>query len=622
MKRAFHPFDSLAACDRFLATVGRALTLEGKTQAATGDTIPAPLVRYVAAQLRMRIRPALTPGVFERDPVHVSLFGGTNTGKSTLLNVLLGRPAAGMHVTARFSQHPEAYCPTALGDQWLDAAPSRFAGYRRYWHEHPPRSSDDDLARNSYHPALAVVDPDLLSTAAALAPPATIAAILWDAPDFSTAEAQTYLSAVLDVAALADVIIMTVTDESYADDRVAVFLGMVSDSGVSLHVVANKLQASPELVADIKATLDRHWRGQTPAIPQAQFHTLPDVTGETPEQRLRNLLRTREAAALRATISREVERGRALKQQALAGAVHFIERHLEDVLQPVVAEGEEALTWESAVTRITHSEFLERYRSDYLQGQHYSEFNQALIRLMELLEIPGVGRLMKIVGHVIRTPFRIVSGLLNRVRLGSAPLTQPPEWEVLAKLFTRWLTTLKAEAQTFAHTRRHPAWVEVVRGLEHQDFSAHHLKDFEHAYLAYRRHIDEEVQQRSHEIYQAIVARPTLLHTLRGVNLAVDAATVVLVLKSGGLDWSDAVVGPLVAGLRRVLLEAGMGAYLEMQERLLKTKQLEAMHQLAETHLLQPAHHLFVRHTQPGEVEAARHDFALVKEAALRIAQE
>ena len=58
------------------------------------DSIRAPILWYSLAQLRMRVRPALERAAIGVDPVHVALFGGTNTGKSTVLNVLLGRASS------------------------------------------------------------------------------------------------------------------------------------------------------------------------------------------------------------------------------------------------------------------------------------------------------------------------------------------------------------------------------------------------------------------------------------------------------------------------------------------------------------------------------------------------
>ncbi len=136
------------------------------------------------------------------------------------------------------------------------------------------------------------------------------------------------------------------------------------------------------------------------------------------------------------------------------------------------------------------------------------------------------------------------------------------------------------------------------------------------------RDLDAEVQRRSREIYTVVEQNPTLLHSLRGANLAVDAATLVLVINSGGIDWSDAVVGPVVAGLRRVMLDAGLEVYLETQKRSLQQHQKEALQTLIVQDLVQPVSRLFARQVQAEDIETARQDFALVQAAAREVAAQ
>lgn len=620
MPQDVSPNDASAACQRLIVLFERALAVEEKRRIVAEDTMRVPLIPYAIAQMRMRVQPALTPGWPSGDPVHIALVGGTNSGKSTVVNVCLGCPAAGMHVTARFSQHPEAYRPAALGDQWLMAYPSRFAGYIRFRDARPPRQSDREILSHGYRPALGVFDSgSALTTSCTL--PGT-AAVIWDTPDFSTDVAQAYLSAVLDVAALADVVIMTVTDESYADARGCALLSLISESGVQLYVVANKLTASQELLDDMKTKIDAHWRGKTPGLPAEQWYCLPLVSGDTPAQRLASLLARREAVALRDAIAHEAGRGAALKRQGLRGAVDFLERCLVDVLQLLSAEVEMVSAWKSTVRRIIQTDYLEPYRNRYLHGQRYGEFNHTLIRVMELLDVPWIGPLIKRLSDVLRLPFRLVHGLFQRLLRGSHVVSQrAPEQELMEELMTRTLAALKAEAQTLADTATHPAWSEVVRGLDSHVWRTQMVKRFETAYAVYRQDIEVEVQRRATAISHAIAQRPWLLNLLRGANLAVDAATIVLVLKSGGLNWSDAVVGPLVASLRRILVEAGLESYLSRQEERLKQKQFEAMQGLVTTHLLQPVAALFVSEVQADEIATARRDFACVQAAALQVTQ-
>lgn len=611
-KHPAHQDDPLTACDRLITLLERALKLRVLPTSKRDDTIQQPMARYLLAQMRMRIRPALAPGWPAHDPVHVVLFGGTNSGKSTVLNLLVGRAAAGMQATARYSQYPEAYRAGVLEDRWWSSAPSRFATYQCYRDRHPPRQSDDDLARHGYRPAFAILDLNRLGTPA-LAQPAA-AAIFWDAPDFSSEEAQTYLGAVLDVVALADLVIMTVTDESYADDRGTALLRMVNESGVRLYLVANKLPDNLELLQDIKDKVAVSWHGTT--------LSLPVVKGRTPEERLTQLMATAEAEVLRQTIAHTVVSGSQLKRQVLAEAVDFIQRQLDEVLRPLVAEVEMAKAWDHMVERITQQALLERYRREYLDGERYEEFNQTLVHLMDLLEMPGVGPLLRLLGQVVRTPFRIARGALRSILgAGRGQLTQPVEHEVLERLIQQWLATLRSEAQLLASTVSHPAWRDLVQRLDSLDFYQQLAQTFEQAYGGYRLIVDGEIQRRAQEIHHAIAQRPWLLNILRGTNLMVDATSIMLVIKSGGLNWSDAVFGPLVAGLRHTLLEAGLDRYLQTQQNLLKHRQFEAMQVAVKQHLARPVRDLFAAAAHVEELETAQRDMARLSQAALQVAQ-
>jgi hypothetical protein len=95
-----------------------------------------------------------------------------------------------------------------------------------------------------------------------------------------------------------------------------------------------------------------------------------------------------------------------------------------------------------------------------------------------------------------------------------------------------------------------------------------------------------------------------------------------LVVKSGGLNWSDAVLGPLVAGLRHALLEAGLDKYLQTQQNLLKRQQLSALQAVVEEHLARPVRALFMGAARGEELEAAWRDVERLSQAALQVTRE
>src|SRR5205823_14743947 len=68
------------------------------------------------------------------------------------------------------------------------------------------------------------------------------------------------------------------------------------------------------------------------------------------------------------------------------------------------------------VVRYGQAEFDNRYRREYLTTERFHRFDQALVRLLELLELPGVGRVLGGILYVVRTPYRLLKGLFGRMR--------------------------------------------------------------------------------------------------------------------------------------------------------------------------------------------------------------
>ncbi|WP_406696024.1 hypothetical protein V5E97_34010 [Singulisphaera sp. Ch08] len=607
--------DPIAACDRLIAVLERAIPLSSKGRWASDDAIHAPILPFAIAQLRMRVRPAFQPGWIETDPVHVTLFGGTNTGKSTVVNLIVGQAAAGMGVRARCSQHPEAYRLSALGDRWLEGSSTRFQGYRRYHGEHPPRQTDLELRRDGYRRALAIFEIDRLS-GAQLAPMAASTAIVWDAPDFSTEQSGYYLGTILDLLALADLVVMTVTDECYADDRGTSLLKMVGDSGVATLVVANKLPENPTLLEDVGRTLGTAGGSQAPVL------RLPEVSGTSPIDRLERLLRRDEASVIRESVQREAVSEPAIKRRSLMGSIGFLERRLDEFLGPLTHEVSASAAWQATIHRLTRESILDPYRQDYLEGVRYGELNRTLLHLMELLQVPLIGPILELTGRVVRMPVKLAGrGFRSLLGHRTNEPKPPPEQEILQDLIPHWLAAIKAEAQVLARSENREEWTAIVLELESERFRTELLAPFDRAFEVYRERMERVVRRRAEDLHERLRETPKKLATMRGANLMVSASSVALVIKTAGLDWSDAVLGPVVAGVWQNLLEWGLGRYLETLRSELKDIQLQAMRQLVEVHLEQPVRNLFPGAVSAGELDAARADFASIKAEATRIAE-
>jgi hypothetical protein len=610
------PHDAAAACDRVAAMVERSLAMEGRGRPVHDDAIRVPLVRYALALLRMRIRPALEPGWMTADPVHVAMFGGTNSGKSTVLNVLLGRDAAGMSYRARFSQHPEAYRPSWIGDQFLDAYPSRFAGYRRVVNGHAPRQDDQDLRARGYLPALAVNDPAAMNCPL-LADPAASAAVFWDIPDFSTEEALAYMPAVLDTIALADLVVMSLTKENYADYRALLLRGLVIGSGVPVRVVANKLEDGSRLLDDITRKLGE---GDASArVPLERIHPLPHVPAADEHERLKSLLAGGNAGSLRDAVAADVACGPILKRQALAGTLRFLETRLDDILAPLRAEADVAAYWADTVRRLAEADFHTHYRRDYHESQDYGDFNLAVVKFLDLLELPVVGQYISHAARLARKPFQWAKKGLKRLlkRVDEPSASKPPEEEVVLASYERWLSSLKAEAQRQAELNGHPAWSQLASRLDSRDF----LDDLENrlaeAYLVHRDAMTRLIEDRARSLWEFVGDRPNLRRTLQGAKFATDLSAILSVIAVHGLDPTDLIIAPLVAPAVRLVMEFVGEQAMEAQKQGMKDEQAAAMRRVIDEFMVRPVQGLFPGTIRSAELAAVRADLALVSRVAL-----
>ncbi len=561
----------------------------------------------------------------DRDPLHVSVFGSTNTGKSTVLNVLLGRAASGMRVTARYSQHPEAWAAPEVIERAL-AFPSRFPGYARYRDEPAPRQSDAELVARGWRPALATRDParipagarsvaepdDAAVDAADDAPQATPDAVLWDAPDVSTEEAQAWLAAILDTLALTEVALYVVTHESYADERGLVLFELASAMTASVDVCANKVASGSAIAADIRTKLARgEDRARGADDSSLAIHPLPWVDGDDAEERLERLLASPEAERLRAAVAERIADARTSKLAGLERSLRFVAEHFDAALAPLVAEARVADRWSAVCRKASARELDTAYVEAYLESRRYQDFRDALLELMRLLEVPGVGPLLKGLGRVARLPVGLArKAWFSATRRPDAAALAPGESEhaILARLFRSWLAALKAEAQALARAEGHPAWGLIAAEVESDRVVEDLVAGFERGYRAYREEVRARVAESARAIHAKLAENPKLLAGLRTANLVGDAGVTLSAVAAGGLSPTDWLVGPLVHALWEELVERGLGSFVRQKEDELKRWQAERARQLFATELEARARALFVGALDLSELERGRAD--------------
>jgi hypothetical protein len=492
-------------------------------------------------------------------PPQVAVMGPTQVGKSTVVNLLLGRRAAEVSPLAGYTIHPQGFAlpPQEAGLSWI--APF-FPGWERL---ESAALSRDRLDCYALSP-LTGDTPGM--------PPGTV---IWDTPDFDSFKAHSYQRGVLEVAALADVIVLVVSKEKYADLSVWKTLQLLEPLRRPLVVCLNKTgeDARDLLVAALRTRLAE----LTPRAGTIEVIAMPYCPGI---DTLVSAAPPREAAELRTALQRAL--AGADRQRRAAGVHHLLTQHWTAWMEPVRAELEAAGIWEQSVDAAI-GRALNAYRDEFLEHpQRFDTFRLAILELLQLLELPGLARSLTRIRQAITWPARQLldsrhlKAITGRLR-GRAAHDLPGEELVLRDLLEHLLTSLSRDALRRGTPQAPGAAFWQALGLRLAERHAELTGQF--AAAAHRHHLafQSEVEAAAHDLYANLQHKPALLNTLRAARLTTDAAAIVLALKTGGVGLNDLLFAPAMVSLTSLLTEGALGSYMTHVATRLKQRQYAAV---------------------------------------------
>jgi hypothetical protein len=445
-------------------------------------------------------------------PLHVAVVGGAGAGKSTVVNFLAGSVVAEANPQAGYTRHPTAFLPNGPAFEW----PSYigFMGPLNRLSGDKPASADEDVYQVQRIPG----DP------AAESPLSEF--VVWDCPDMTTWASLTYVNRLLEVAALADVVVYVASDERYNDEVPTQFLHLLIKAGKAVVVVLTKVRE------ENAATLADHFRrevlgrlpklpdGSTPAVPVVAFPQMPqaertDPAGAGGKHRV-NLLNQ---------ILMLCESDVSVRLRTVTNAAKYLATAGEGLLDVARRDLAEFDAWKTTVMA-GKVEFEDRYRKEFLSGEQFRRFDRYRDELMDQLELPGAGRMLTGFIWLARMPYRwtrnYVAGLMTRPEVYNLS-----EQTVLTASLAGWLDKLQAEALRRAGT--HPVWKQIAVRFD-SELGPQARERFAHEFRAFELKETDELERAGKALVDGLEKNPALLYGLRGGKFAVDLFVVGSVL--------------------------------------------------------------------------------------------
>jgi GTPase SAR1 family protein len=499
--------------------------------------------------------------------LHMAVVGPTQVGKSSLVNVLLNSNAAGVSPLAGYTIHPQGFCNgVSLGD---------CSDLQRYFgrFQQLPQTQLSKDRHDCYSLTQNTTDSLLLPQG-----------ILWDTPDFDSIDSSTYREGVIRALALADVVILVVSKEKYADQSVWEVMAVLEELHQPTIICLNKLVEGSESII-IHSLKDKWRQARTDEFPEvvSLYYQKPGGLPVWPKSRqeLFNQL----ALKIQPDKSSGSEFSGEVPKLGLSGIARHVQhqrfeqellrRHWQTWLTPVVAEHQSLTDWQELVDLVI-DQAMEGFRRDYLDHpHHYETFQLALAELLTLLEIPGLARILAGTRKALTWPVRQI------MKLGSkrmAMANSSHEIVLLNQIAEHALIQLADKLLDKIDQSQQSRWWRQVNSLlrgQRQDV----LQDFSQAATSYHLSFQTEVESAASRMYYKLQEQPMVLNSLRATRATADAAVIVLTLQMGGIGLHDLVIAPAMLTLTSLLAESAVGGYMHKVEAELKQNQFNTVKQ-------------------------------------------
>ena len=476
-------------------------------------------------------------------PLQIAVIGATQTGKSSLTNLLLNSSQAGVSPLAGYTVHSQGFC--------VDVSMQSVSGLQHYFGRY--QQLEPQQLNKIRYDCYALSDNQAQSS---LLPPC----VLWDTPDFDSIDAEDYKEAVLRTIALADIIVLVLSKEKYADQLVWEMMTAIAPLNQPTLICLNKL--TPESETIVLRSLKEKWQ-------HARQDDFPEVISLFYQKQTTQPVWDESQQKIFYQLAKKAKHYKHFRHQQ-----QYLNQYWDEWLKPVLAEHQALEDWQSLVDK-TIERALSEYKRDYLDHpHHYETFQHALTELLNLLEIPGIAKTLSQTRRVLTWPIRKLIGF-RKPQAKNTYLSQ--ELALLNQVAEHLMIQIADQLleKTEADKNNSSWWKENSHLLRHKRGEI--LQDFNQKSADYHADFQQDVEAAAQRLYKKLEQQPLALNSLRATRITTDAAVMALVIQSGGIGLHDLVITPAMLSLTSLLTETAIGSYMHKVEAQLKQHQLNTV---------------------------------------------
>ncbi|MCK5889494.1 MAG: GTPase domain-containing protein [Methylococcales bacterium] len=474
-------------------------------------------------------------------PLQIVVIGPTQAGKSSISNLILNTDLAKASPLAGYTVHPQGFCHQVTVDDCI--------GLKSYFGRFQQLTLGQlDVEK---HDCYSLTDDNISS-------PLLPESVFWDTPDFDSIDSVDYREGVIRTIALADIIVLVVSKEKYADQSVWEMMSAIEAFHQPTLICINKLaEGTEDLIINSLKDKWQHARQDTFPDTVPMFYQKETRSPEWPEAANDQFVK----------LARIVSHKKHLDYQD-----ELLNKYWHQWLEPVVAEHEAEALWRSLVDQCVEEAVVE-YKRDFLDHPHYYEtFQNTIIELLSLLEVPGFASVLTKTRRVLTWPLRKLMSLGKKI---ISPDSQ--EEAILNQIGEHLLISLSDQLleKIDSDTKQSKWWKDSYCLVREKKEGL--LEDYEEAVDGYLVDFQDDVHKAANKLYNKLSEQPILLNSLRATRVTTDLAAIVLILETGGIGVHDLIITPAMLAITSLLTESAIGSYISKVEAELKRHQLKTV---------------------------------------------